>query len=1144
MPNNDLTLDIKATASGALNVFEKLKKVLVETATACDGMTKSFASSAIQIAASMKVVKESSEGFTRRFRAIAKAVRETDFGNVQANGLYQAGQAMRNIALSMGSIANGNGVKNIQSAATALGGMAQSIGQLSGNATKLNDLASGLKKLPDALGKFGHGRGFADGIKGFSEAMFGADGNSGLNAELAKINSNGAQNISRIGQGLKDLASVDASGIANIEAAADPLHNFISKATAGVDSVQIAATANAIKTFVASLKNLSGASLPTQSLEAIATSLDRFLFLAQNSAYAADTNAIKNIVSTMRSLTNAAAYMAGIGDNSSGMELGVAKIVGQIEDMFTRLSGIDPSQMTMVGWVSKGLGSLMSGLRAAGKLSDADIVGKMTSISTGIRRFFADMSGTNLGNVENVVNALVSVKSALARVNNLSTKDNGALTGNIERAAAALRQFISTLSSFTDAQVEKFTRVAQACRDAADAVRSLNAAQRAADKQSGKGSKVLGELSHLKGGLGDLTGSINSVVSAAPGLGRVVAVLNLISSAVEGVKKAFKEAVDFIKKFVKAAQKAAKNVQKAFKGFSKKFSIAEDFKKAFGAVSRVVRYRLIRGALRAIATAAKEGLENLYYYSTLLNNMDAGKANSSLNELATTALYVKNSFGAALMPVINALLPLINMLANAFAAAANAVNALFSALRGLGTFTAAKRSATEYADALKGAGGSAKELRATLLGFDEINRLDDNNGGGGGGGAGALDYADMFEELPIPDFISRLIDMVKAGKWKQLSFELTAKLEETIGNIKWSKLGTTFGKYFGGAVSVLGNTIGALDWVNLGGKIAEFFNNTLREINLTDGFTALARITTAKFRILVETIGGFLASIDPMEAAKGFTSYITGLLDSIIDVIRKTPWSEIKDSIVTFITNIDWKEIFSKISELISLINPAEVLIAVIDILSLLPWTEIVSSIETWFEGLDWNSIKDKMKEMLTSPKFTEVIQGLVDVISGLPFGDICAALAQGIGQAMGSVSWGGLIQALLEGYISAKTFSLNIWFNAITGRNLIGGVQGGGNPIISIGNNFAGGGFPDAGSMFVAGEAGPEFVGNIGGRTGVMNTDQMAASVAEGNARVETLLAQLIAAVNNKDFDVTLDGKSIAVSTTKYQHQMARAAG
>jgi len=50
----------------------------------------------------------------------------------------------------------------------------------------------------------------------------------------------------------------------------------------------------------------------------------------------------------------------------------------------------------------------------------------------------------------------------------------------------------------------------------------------------------------------------------------------------------------------------------------------------------------------------------------------------------------------------------------------------------------------------------------------------------------------------------------------------------------------------------------------------------------------------------------------------------------------------------------------------------------------------------------------------------------------------------------------------------------------------------------------YAAGGFPDAGQMFIAREAGPEMVGTIGGRTAVANNDQIIDGIAEGVAEAE----------------------------------------
>lgn len=44
----------------------------------------------------------------------------------------------------------------------------------------------------------------------------------------------------------------------------------------------------------------------------------------------------------------------------------------------------------------------------------------------------------------------------------------------------------------------------------------------------------------------------------------------------------------------------------------------------------------------------------------------------------------------------------------------------------------------------------------------------------------------------------------------------------------------------------------------------------------------------------------------------------------------------------------------------------------------------------------------------------------------------------------------------------------------------------------------FAEGGFPDEGELFVANEAGPEMIGNIGNRTAVANNDQITTAIAK----------------------------------------------
>jgi hypothetical protein len=94
----------------------------------------------------------------------------------------------------------------------------------------------------------------------------------------------------------------------------------------------------------------------------------------------------------------------------------------------------------------------------------------------------------------------------------------------------------------------------------------------------------------------------------------------------------------------------------------------------------------------------------------------------------------------------------------------------------------------------------------------------------------------------------------------------------------------------------------------------------------------------------------------------------------------------------------------------------------------------------------------------------------------------------------------------------------------------------------------FATGGFPETGQMFIAREAGAELVGNIGRKTAVVNNEQIVASVsrgvAEANSEQNSLLREqntLLRALLEKESGVYLDGKRITNSVEKHQRERGR---
>lgn len=169
------------------------------------------------------------------------------------------------------------------------------------------------------------------------------------------------------------------------------------------------------------------------------------------------------------------------------------------------------------------------------------------------------------------------------------------------------------------------------------------------------------------------------------------------------------------------------------------------------ALGRVAFYRAVRKVLSSLANAFKEGLENAYHYSEAMKGLDSTNVKGNLDKITTSVQYLKNAIGASLTPVIQVLTPIVERLADSLAKLFNAMSKVFGALVGNSSYTFAKKFGTTWKKGIDGATASAKELKRTLLGFDEINRLNDNNDSGGGASSDVADYSKMFDEAKIDD---------------------------------------------------------------------------------------------------------------------------------------------------------------------------------------------------------------------------------------------------------------------------------------------------------------------------------------------------------------------------------------------------------
>jgi hypothetical protein len=183
-------------------------------------------------------------------------------------------------------------------------------------------------------------------------------------------------------------------------------------------------------------------------------------------------------------------------------------------------------------------------------------------------------------------------------------------------------------------------------------------------------------------------------------------------------------------------------------------------------LKRIAYYRMIRSVIKAISEAFKEGAQNLYQWSNATGLSDFKK---NMDRIATSALYLKNSLGAMLEPIVRAFTPIIETVVDGLVWIINHVNMLFAMLSGSQTYTVAKKVATTWSDAGKTAASSAKkaadDIKRTILGFDEINKLEKENtnsvSSGSGSNTNGLNYSDMFEERKLTGLMSNFASVIE-----------------------------------------------------------------------------------------------------------------------------------------------------------------------------------------------------------------------------------------------------------------------------------------------------------------------------------------------------------------------------------------------
>lgn len=496
--------------------------------------------------------------------------------------------------------------------------------------------------------------------------------------------------------------------------------------------------------------------------------------------------------------------------------------------------------------------------------------------------------------------------------------------------------------------------------------------------------------------------------------------------------------------------------------------------------------------------ACKEGMQSMYEWSDAVG----GSFAETMDSVASSVATAKNALGGAFGSIVAALAPVINWIAKAITKVANLVSWFIALITGKSTYVKAMDTTAKYGEtaqnALDGANDSAKELEKTLLGIDEINKLSDNSdAGGGGAGAGSDLIDDLYEEVATSDTSNKIKDWFKkncwdnsAAKWlketiwePQINWlaEIISKADVWVANaILWIKAAALDAKLaVGKAVDA------AVEWVKTAvGDAKEWIVQAWEDVK-TFCVTTWESIKTIAINV--------------------WTSISTFFVDTwnTISTTFTNVWTRIKEFVVGI-----WEGIKTKATEI---------------------WTGIKTWIVDTVEGIKttvgeiWQKIKDTAVGLWESIKTWALVK----------WAEIKTTIVDKVKEIYEKLKgyWEDIKEGFASVWNSIKDWWNTIWSNQTTTKtiNVQTNYMSGGK---MTGNQYASGGFPDTGELFIAREAGPEMVGTIGGHTAVANNSQIIAGIASGVASAQSSQNVLLAEQNTLLRQILEKGTNISVNS------------
>lgn len=572
---------------------------------------------------------------------------------------------------------------------------------------------------------------------------------------------------------------------------------------------------------------------------------------------------------------------SGIGKLPEALrEFGQAETYAKgIEQVALALNMLEPAVSNIYKY-GNGIGSLADGLsKLPGALSgfkaDADYsanIQKIGEVLEELGKVVQKVDTEATKGFRGLTNAITNLRRSAGDEN---------LDEKLRALAVSIQQFVNNLNGITDEQAQKVYNLGVGLKSMVDASRGLEQAQKNLSTSSGVGRAI----GTIKDGVKNLVSWLKKV----PGW----------------VSKAFKALGKIFSLPYRSFAESLKSLGQRIGGF-------------LHSIGRIALYRAIRSGLKMITEGAKEGIDNLYKWAQVVGNDFA----PTMDHLASEFLYLKNSVGAAISPIIQAIEPVVTTLIHKFVELLNVFNQFVSMVTGRDTYRRAIYYATTYGDQIEdsmtGAGKAAKELENILMDFDQLNLITTPKDRTSGSGADDEEnWALMFEEVPVDNSLFAWLDNVD---WTALGKKFSDKIASMLKSINWTKIKNKTKSLATKFATLLNGIFTNEDlFTTLGASVAEGLNTVALGINTFTSTTNWEGLGTN----LAKGLKTFIDTADPDRIGRALAAPFTTLADIIHGFTAEMTtddWKKIATSVYSAFTGalgaIPWETLIPDLVEL------------------------------------------------------------------------------------------------------------------------------------------------------------------------------------------------------------------------------------